>query len=209
MRCLFCLLLCAISLPATSLEFTPEDILADWDRHSFEGETRYESVTVDDRAAIHAICDDRTASGLFYREDIDLRETPVMEWSWRVEDTFRDIDETTRAGDDYPARIYVVDESRVLRWRTRALNYVWSSSHEPGADWPNAYASQARMIAVRGAADAGDGWRTERRNVLEDFERHHDRSPEQINAVAIMTDCDDTGQDIEAWYGEIRFLPAD
>ncbi len=209
MRCLFCLLLLAVALPAAAVEFTPEEILADWDRHSFEGETRYDLVNVDEQAAIHAICNDGTASGLFYREDIDLQETPVMEWTWRVDDTFSDIDETTRAGDDYPARIYVVDESRVLRWRTRALNYVWSSTSEPGTDWPNAYASQARMIAVRGAGDAGDGWQTERRNLLEDFERHHDRSPGRINAVAIMTDCDDTGQDIEAWYGNIRFLPAD
>ncbi len=94
-----------------------------------------------------------------------------------------------------------------LRWRTRALNYVWSSKKERGADWPNAYASQARMIAVRSGEDADGVWRTERRNVLEDFQRYHDRSPDEINAVAIMTDCDDVGQPVEAWYGEIRFLP--
>ncbi len=195
-----------IAAGADSLRFTPEQI-ADWEHHSFKGETRYNLGTKDGRATVHAQCTDGTASGLFYRQDVDLRATPIVEWEWRVEETFDGIDETVRAGDDYAARLYVVDESRVLRWRTRALNYVWSSKKERGADWPNAYASQARMIAVRSGEDADGVWRTERRNVLEDFRRYHDRSPDEISAVAIMTDCDDVGQPVEAWYGEIRFLP--
>jgi hypothetical protein len=191
---------------AAETHFTPGAIL-DWEPHSFTGETRYEPVEVDDREAIHAVCNEGTASGLFYRDDIDLRETPVIEWDWRVDDTFSGIDETVKAGDDYAARVYVVDESRILRWRTRALNYVWASEQATGEDWPNAYASQARMIALRSGADAGSGWQTERRNILEDFRRYHDREPERINALAIMTDCDDTGDSVEAWYGNIRFLP--
>lgn len=195
-----------LPLPAISeLRFTAADII-EWDRHSFEGETRYELVEIDGREAVRAVCDEATASGLFYREDIDLTETPVVEWTWRVRETFRDVDETVKAGDDYPARLYLVDEHRVLRWRTRALNYVWASAMEQGADWPNAYASQARMIAVRSAEDAGDDWRTERRNVVEDFRRYHDRDLERISSVALMTDCDDTGNTAEAWYAEIRFL---
>lgn len=195
-----------LTAAAAGMTFKPSDII-DWPPHSFEGNTRYELTEVDDREAIHAVCNDATASGLFYREDIDLEKTPVVEWRWRVDATFEDIDETVKAGDDYPARLYVVDEHSVLRWRTRALNYVWASDHEAGSDWPNAYASQARMIAVRDADDASTGWQTERRNIREDFQRFHDRELDRINAVAIMTDCDDTGQDTEAWYGEIRFLP--
>lgn len=191
---------------AADMEFSPGDII-DWPRHSFAGETGYALIEVDGREAVHAICDDATASGLFYREEIDLEATPVVEWNWRVDATYADIDETSKAGDDYPARLYVVDEHSILRWRTRALNYVWASDHESGADWANAYASQARMVAVRDADDAGTGWHTERRNIREDFRRYHDRDLDRINAVAIMTDCDDTGQDAQAWYGEIRFLP--
>jgi len=203
-----CLLLSLVPFLATAAEtaFSPTDMIA-WDPHSFEGETHYEVVEVDNRMAIHAVCEEATASGLFYREDIDLHETPIIEWEWRVDETFSDIDETARTGDDYPARIYVVDEKSILRWRTRALNYVWASEKPLDADWPNAYASQAHMIAMRSSDDAGDGWRTERRNLLEDFRRYHGHEPDKINAVAIMTDCDDTGQNTEAWYGEIRFLP--
>jgi len=199
------LLLASFALPAAEQQFSADDIL-DWEPHSFAGETRYERVEIDDRTAIHAICEGGTASGLFYREDVDLRETPIIEWEWRVDETFSGIDETVKAGDDYAARVYVVDESGVLRWRTRALNYVWASEKAKGEDWPNAYASQARMIAMRSGEDGGSGWQTERRNILEDFRRYHDREPDTINAVAIMTDCDDVGEPVEAWYGNIRFL---
>jgi hypothetical protein len=185
--------------------FGPEDIIT-WEPHAFTGVTDYRLLEVDGRLAVAATCTDGTASGLFYRKDIDLTATPILEWEWRVDETLEGIDETTRSGDDYPARLYVVDEAPVLRWRTRALNYVWSSTSPRDTDWPNAFAAQARMIAVASAAEAGQGWRTERRNVRDDFRRFHDREPERINAVAVMTDCDNTGQETRAFYGSIRFL---
>jgi hypothetical protein len=188
------------------ISFAPSDILR-WEPHSFAGTTDYRLVEIDGRQAVEANCTDGTASGLFHRRHIDLGRTPILEWAWRVDETLTGIDETSRSGDDYAARIYLVEEAPLLRWRTRALSYVWSSTSEPGGDWPNAFASQARMIAVAGARDAGHGWRTERRNVLEDFRRYHDREPGRIHAVAVMTDCDNTGQRTRAWYGNIRFLP--
>jgi hypothetical protein len=155
---------------------------------------------------VWARCEDASASGLFYRREIDLERTPVVEWRWRVDAGFIGNDERSRDGDDYPARLYFVDERRVARWLTRALNYVWAT-HEPrGADWPNAYTTGARMIAVRSGADMGI-WHTERRNLREDFRLYHRREVTRISAVAIMTDCDNTGQPVEAWYGGIRFLP--
>ncbi|MCC5809040.1 MAG: DUF3047 domain-containing protein [Ectothiorhodospiraceae bacterium] len=200
------LLMAAMPLAADELRFAPAQIM-EWERHAFSGETDYRLVEVDGREAIHARCTEASASGLFFREEIDLEATPVVEWEWRVKETFSGIDETRKSGDDYPARLYVVDERTVLRWRTRALNYVWASEMEQGSDWPNAYASQARMIALRGSDDANGEWRTERRHIREDFRRFHDRELSTINGLAIMTDCDDVGEPIEAWYGEIRFLP--
>jgi hypothetical protein len=95
----------------------------------------------------------------------------------------------------------------LLPWNTMALNYVWASGQPQGAEWPNAYASQARMIAVR--SGAGDGWVTERRDLRADFRRLHGEDVTTIDAVAIMTDCDDRGGSAEAFYGGVRFLPAE
>lgn len=192
-----------------ALTFAPEAIL-DWESHSFEGQTRYELVGTDQGKVIHAQCEDGSASGLFRRETVNLEKTPVIEWRWRVDEPVNAGDETRKSGDDFAARVYAVDEYSYLRWRTRAISYVWASEQPTGSDWENPHQSRAHMVAVAsGAPGKGDdGWRTQRRNLREDFSQFHDRDLEEINVIAIMTDCDDTGKSTEAWYGNIRFLPA-
>ncbi|MBK8909059.1 MAG: DUF3047 domain-containing protein [Rhodospirillales bacterium] len=76
-----------------------------------------------------------------------------------------------------------------------------------GASWPNPFASQAHMVALRSGAPAAPGqWVTERRNIREDFRRFHGQDVERIDAVAVMSDCDNRNASAEAWYGRIRFL---
>lgn len=208
-----CLVVCsflpAVAVAADPVVFEPAAIM-EWSTKAFAGETRYELTQSNGRAAVHAECRDGAASGLILERDIDLTETPVVEWRWRAGRLPNGADETQRAGDDYAARLYAVDANRLLRWRTRAVNYVWSSGMERGADWPNAYLSHAHMVAVRSGPPADPGrWQTQRRNLREDFQRYHGRDVQRINALAIMTDCDDTGEPAEAWYGTIRLLPAE
>lgn len=200
------LLLAPFALGAEAITLAPADI-AEWQTHSFSGETRYELVDTAEGAAVHARCTDGNGSGLVLARDIDLRETPILEWRWRVGNVHEGLDAHSKEGDDYAARLYVVDEHRVLRWRTRALNYVWANEQPVGSDWPNPFTDRAHMIAVASGAPDDDGWHSQRRNVREDFQRHFDRDVEQINAVALMTDCDNGGDVAEAWYGTIRLLP--
>lgn len=97
-----------------------------------------------------------------------------------------------------------------MPWRSRAVNYVWASAMPVGTSWPNAYLGQTHMVALRsGPPDAPGQWMTERRNVRDDFRRFHGMEIDSIDAVAIMTDCDDLGATAEAWYGGLRFLPAE
>lgn len=196
----------ATSANAGVLEFMPEDMLR-WRSESFQGKTKYELDISGPTAAIHARCDD-SASGLFLKEPIDLRATPIIEWSWRVDNVFDSfVDERTKLGDDYSARLYVVKDGGLLPWRARAINYVWASHMAKGSDWSNAYATQAYMIAVRSGMPSAPGrWVTERRNIREDFRRYHQLDVETIDAIAIMTDCDNRTTTAEAWYGNVRFI---
>jgi len=191
-----------------TIRFAPEDILG-WEKEKFEGETRYELTEVDGESALHAICDN-SASGLYLEQSIDLEKTPVIEWRWRIRETFGpDIDETRKSGDDYPVRLYVVKDGGWRRWRTQAVNYVWASGKEIGSEWPNAYTSRARMVAVQSGEEKAGEWVTQRRNLADDFEQLHGERPKKLDAIAIMSDCDDLETRMEAWYGEIRLLPAD
>ncbi|MGK7297158.1 MAG: DUF3047 domain-containing protein [Candidatus Wenzhouxiangella sp. M2_3B_020] len=206
-----CFCIAVMSTSALAQDYRAADIL-DWETQSFEGRTNYAIVTGADadadHGAIRASCRDATASGLVLEREHRLADAPVLEWRWRVDSTYAGIDETTKDGDDYPARVYVVAE-RWPAFRSRAINYVWASSRPPGATWENAYASQFMMVAVRSGDRQLGEWVTERRNVLEDFRELHDLDPETVDALAIMTDCDDAGQSATAWYGPIRWLSAD
>lgn len=178
--------------------------LEQWKPKSFKDVTRYTMVNIDGRDAIKAFSN-HAASGLVRKIKIDLNKTPYLHWHWRVDNVLRKTDETTRQGDDYPARVYVIVSGGLFFWQTRALNYVWSSNQTVNSSWPNAYTENAIMLAVRsGKAQTGQ-WLHEIRNVREDLPLYLQKSATHIDAVAIMTDTDNSAQSVTAYYGEIYF----
>lgn len=180
--------------------------LTDWQIQSFKGETRY---IFDDRSGRRALFADSqgTASGLYREIRVDLRRTPWLNWSWRVDLLLNGVDERAKSGDDYSARIYVVVSGGAAFWKTRSLVYVWSSNQPVGATWRNAFTSNARMMALRsGMKDAGR-WVSEKRDIRDDFRRLFGEELDHIDAVALMTDTDNSGQSATAWYGDLYFTP--
>jgi len=192
--------------PVSTVPVLSDGDLSAWETRVFSGLTRYVRVELDGRTALKAVSD-AAASGVYRNIRIDLEKMPILHWNWRVDNTLGDIDETGKGGDDYPARIYVVSSHPVFFWRTRALTYVWSSALPEGAVWPNAFAKNARMIAVRSGSSGLRRWHTEQRNVREDFQRFFGNDVRHIDAVALMTDTDNTGGRAVAYYGDIWFSP--
>ena len=178
--------------------------LKEWQTKAFQGETRY---TFDEKSGRRALFADSrgAASGLYREIQVDLRRTPWLHWSWRVDRVLDGVDERTKAGDDYPARVYVVVSGGAAFWKTRSLVYVWSSHQPVGATWNNAFTSNARVMALRsGTRDAGQ-WVSEKRDLRADFRQLFGEEIAQIDAVALMTDTDNSGQSATAWYGDIYF----
>ncbi len=175
-----------------------------WEEHSFEGNTRYELARVDGRPAVRAQSS-AAASGLFRNIRVDLEETPFLSWSWRIDNTINSANEQQRNGDDYPARIYVVRKGGLLPWNTMAVNYVWASNQPAGSSWSNPYTDRARMIALRSGNSESGQWLREKRNVKADFQRLFGEDVRYIDVVALMTDTDNTGENVTAYYGDISF----
>lgn len=178
--------------------------LSGWQAKVFAGETRYALSSADGRPALRADSS-AAASGLYRKVKIDLGKTPILNWSWKIDHVLAGADERTRAGDDYPARVYVVFSGGLAFWRTRAINYVWSSGQPVGSRWPNAFTGNARMLAVESGADRAGAWIDERRDVRADYRRLFGEEPGNVDAVAIMTDTDNTSAAATAWYGDIWF----
>jgi hypothetical protein len=178
--------------------------LGGWQTKSFNGETRYRFDDQSGRRALFA--DSRGAASGLYREiRVDLKRTPWLNWSWRVDQVLKGLDERGKAGDDYPARVYVVVSGGAAFWKTRSLVYVWSSAQPVGATWDNAFTGNAKVMALRsGTQDAGR-WVSEKRDIRADFRQLFGEDIDAIDAVALMTDTDNSGQSAAAWYGDLYF----
>jgi len=178
--------------------------LTQWEEKSFAGHTQYALVERDRRRVLKAHSD-KAASGLFKKVEIDLTKTPYLNWSWRIDNLIEGNNEHEKAGDDYPARLYIVISGGLLFWNTRALNYVWSSHQPVESHWPNAFTDNAQMVAVRSGSGELGKWLTEKRNVREDLKRLFGEEITRIDAIAIMSDSDNTCQSTRAYFGDIYF----
>ncbi len=185
--------------------------------------TAYDVVAVDGQKVVHA--EARAAmSGLDHRVGVDPARTPWLHWRWKVSRSVRGGEAGTRKGDDYSARVYVffdydiarlglaarlkVKAARLLHGDAvpaAALCYVWDAARPAGTVVQSAYTDRVRMIVVdSGDARAGQ-WVMHARNVAEDFARAFGEAAPRISGVAIATDTDNTGDAVEAWYGDLRF----
>ncbi|MBU0485915.1 MAG: DUF3047 domain-containing protein [Proteobacteria bacterium] len=182
-------------------------ISANWEEKSFSGKTKYSLDTEQDRSCIKAVSKG-TASGLFYKIDFDPEQYPIITWSWKVENILAKGDAKTKEGDDYAARIYVVFPSFFF-WKTRAINYIWANKLPKETSVPNAYTSNAMMIAVESGPELTGQWLTETRNIHEDFKNLFGEAPPKVGAIAIMTDTDTTGELATAYYGPISIKGID
>ena len=172
----------------------------------FDGHTQY-TLNVDESKQQHVLqaTSAKAASGLFREVRIDLHKTPFLNWSWKTNSSLQGIDETQKSGDDFAARIYVVVDGGYLLWNTIALNYVWSSSHQKGQRWDNPFTSNATMYAIESGKKNLGKWQHYKRNILEDLKNMAGKKTQYIDAIAIMTDTDNSDLKATTYFGDIFF----
>lgn len=189
--------------------------------------TQYHLRTWEKVTAIEAKAD-RSMALLARPITVDLNQTPVMCWRWRVDEVLRGADLATRAGDDYAARVYVSfalppDEiGFILRGKLAlarriygdavpdaALNYVWDNRYPVGTRHPNAYTDRTRIIvAESGNARAGQ-WVVARHDLQADFIAEFGSKEARAIQLAIASDTDNTGERAHAGFADFHFVARD
>ena len=193
---------------------------------SLKTPTKYDLVESDGTVVARARAD-AAAAGLNFPVKFDVRSAPVVEFRWKIAKLIDDADSRIAAKEDSPVRLVLGfdgDKSKLtFKERTASalarsatgkelpyaqLIYVWSNSEPVGTVIENTHTRRVRMlVAATGAGNAGK-WVTLTRNLPEDFKRAFGEDPGMLTDVGIMTDTDNTGASVEAWYGDIRFLAA-
>jgi len=186
--------------------------------------TSYELVDYNGAVVVKALSA-ASASGLVHPLDLDPRKSPILQWRWKVPQLIEGANNARRSAEDAPVRLVVSFdgeinslplEDRMFFDRVRAITghrlpyatlmYIWENQAPQGSVIPNPHTDRIQMIVAESGSARTGAWKLETRNVYEDYKRAFGVEPGRIKAIAIMTDTDNTGATVEAYYGDIAFM---
>jgi hypothetical protein len=165
------------------------------------------------------------ASGLNHRVKFDIQSAPIIQFRWKVASLIDGADNRVASKEDSPVRIVLGfdgDKSKLtFGEKTKSLLaksatgkelpyaqliYVWANKYPVGTVIPNPHTKRVEMVVAVSGADQVGKWVTLSRNVVDDFKRAFGEEPGLMTDVGILTDTDNTGATVDAWYGDIQFL---
>ena len=145
------------------------------------------------------------ASGLGKEIKIDLNNTPFLNITWKVEKDLSGINERSKKGHDYAARVFVVKKTGATPLSNRAMNYVFSSNDNVNDFHPSPYTKKSIDYVLATTKEHLNEWVTVKVNVKDHFKKFHDLDLDEINGVAIMADTDNSKLSSVSYYQNIYF----
>ena len=145
------------------------------------------------------------ASGLGKEIKIDLNKTPFLNITWKVEKDLKGIDERSKKGHDYAARVFVVKKTGATPLSNRAMNYVFSSNEDTNVFHPSPFTKKSIDYVLSSTKENIGEWVTVKANVKKHFKKLHNLEVDELNGVAIMTDTDNSKLEAISYYQNIYF----
>lgn len=199
-----------------------------WQHQTFPGKrkNRYSYVWREGRPAMEVRSEGAISA---MRRVVDERNGPVigLRFSWKVAALLEKADLQDAARSDSPVRIVLAfdgDRSRLsardqmLSELARSLTgedmpyatlmYVWSNELPVGTVVNNRRTDRIRKMVIESGPAGLNRWLDYERDVRADYERAFGEPPGRLMAVGIMSDSDNTGGSVRAWYGPVALQRA-
>ena len=148
---------------------------------------------------------DNAASGLGKKVKIDLNKTPFINITWKIEKDLQGINENSKKGHDFAARVFAVKKTGATPLSNRAINYVFSSNSAVGQSWPSPYTKKSIDNVLATTKENLNEWVTVKANVKEDFKKFHDLDVNELDGLAIMADTDNSKMKSISYFQDIYF----
>ncbi len=145
------------------------------------------------------------ASGLGKEIKIDINKTPFINITWKIEKDLAGIIENSKKGHDFAARVFVIKKTGATPLSNRAINYVFSSNNEVGANFPSPYTKKSIDTVLASTKNNLNEWVKVKANVKEDFKRLHGLNVDELDGIAIMSDTDNSKMKSIAYFQNIYF----
>ena len=169
-----------------------------------DNKTTYTVGTNENGAFLKSVADN-AASGLGKEIKIDLNKTPFINITWKIEKDLSGIKENTKKGHDYAARVFVIKKTGATPLSNRAINYVFSSNNNVGANWPSPYTKKSIDNVLASTKKNLNEWITVKANVKDDFKKFHNLNVNELDGLAIMSDTDNSKMKSIAYFQNIYF----
>lgn len=192
--------------------------------HRTKKRTHYELVTEQGKTILYARAAG-ASSALMQYVSIDPLAQPWLSWRWRIGSLISTADNFQRDAEDSPVRIILgfdgdkdtlpfadqilFETAKVITGHDfpyATLMYVWENRAPVDTLIDSTRSSRIKMIVAASGSDGIDQWHDFTRNIAEDFEKAFGEKPGKLIGVGVLTDTDNTGETVEAWYGDIRVL---
>ncbi len=163
------------------------------------------------------------ASGIIYKKEFNVYEFSKVRWRWKVSNIYTKGDELSKAGDDYPIRIYIIFKydpdaaafGQKLKYGLAkkiygeypphsSLNYIWANRKHAERFITNAFVDEAKMVLLEAGSEKVNRWVEEEIDILDDYQKAFGTKPPAIASVAIMNDSDNTGESSESFVDYIE-----
>lgn len=136
---------------------------------------------------------------------VDLNKTPFLNITWKVEKNLPGIVENSKKGHDYAARVLVAKKTGSTALSNRAMNYVFSSNNNINDNWQSPFTKKSVDYILSTTKQNFSEWVTVKVNVKQHFKKFHNLEIDKIDAIALMTDTDNTGLKAIAYFQNIYF----
>ena len=169
-----------------------------WKPRKDSGKEMYKVAEGGKRRFVHAdVNDDAVQIGKKF--DWDLKEYPVLAWSWRAVEFPRGGDERTSKNDSAAAVYAAFPGSSVS---VKSMKYIWSEKVPKGTHIPQSRGNTQGLVLRTGGAGE---WAEERVNVAEHYKKYFktDELPKP-EGIGLLTDGDDTDSRSRGDYASFR-----
>ena len=183
--------------------------------------TEYRSERKDGRAAVAAIAGG--SASMWRRPALRGPEAiGEVEFSWWVQAVPADADVSHAERDDAAARVIFSFDGDLARLSARnqmlfdlaraltgeappfaTLMYVWDANAPVGSVIVHPRTDRIRKIVVESGTGGLRTWRSYRRDLAADYRLAFGEPPGPLQALALMTDGDNTQSQLATWYGDI------
>ncbi|MBI2158848.1 MAG: DUF3047 domain-containing protein [Candidatus Rokubacteria bacterium] len=192
----------------TRLAVGAKGIPDDWKGGQTWGFPKHDFTVANDdgRRALHLqSADESSTVSKDIKGKVKLKETPILEWSWKVVTLPKGADSRSKYTDDQAAQLYVTWPRFPQAVRSRIIGYIWDTTAPQGLFVQSEKTSTVTYVVVRSGPGELGKWLTERRNVVEDYRKIYGEEPDNPGVVSIAIDSDDTHSTAESFFGAIVF----